>query len=157
MDLRELQDSYLRNERAVTDEKIVPGALVLTILSTDDGLVLKNRTSKSKRLIIIGVDRKNNICYGSVLVNTNMNLKATYSHEYLSAQYLLKAVDYPEFLRYDSYADCGKLFSIPVSKLYSGEYYGLLNEQDMNGVFDILETTDILSTKEKKRFGIKRR
>lgn len=77
MDLRELQDSYLRNERAVTDEKIVPGALILTILSTDDGLVLKNRTSKPKRLIIIGVDRKNNICYGSVLVNTNMNLQAT--------------------------------------------------------------------------------
>lgn len=79
MDLRELQDSYLRNERAVTDEKIVPGALILTILSTDDGLVLKNRTSKPKRLIIIGVDRKNNICYGSVLVNTNMNLQATWS------------------------------------------------------------------------------
>lgn len=167
MDLRELQDTYLRNERAVTDEKIVPGALILTILSTDDGLVLKNRTSKPKRLIIIGVDRMNNhsislplillICYGSVLVNTNMNLQATYSQEYLSAQYLLKAVDYPEFLRYDSYTDCGELFSIPVSKLYSGEYYGLLNEQDMNGVFDILETTDILSTKEKKRFGIKRR
>lgn len=78
MDLRELQDSYLRNERAVTDEKIVPGALILTILSTDDGLVLKNRTSKPKRLIIIGVDRKNNICYGSVLVNTNMNLQATW-------------------------------------------------------------------------------
>lgn len=77
MDLRELQDSYLRNKRAVTDEKIVPGALILTILSTDDGLVLKNRTSKPKRLIIIGVDRKNNICYGSVLVNTNMNLQAT--------------------------------------------------------------------------------
>lgn len=149
MDLRELQDCYLRNERAVTDEKIVPGALILTILSTDDGLVLKNRTSKPKRLIIIGVDRKNNICYGSVLVNTNMNLQATWSQEYLSAQYLLKAVDYPEFLRYDSYADCGELFSIPVSKLYSGEYYGLLNEQDMNGVFDILETTDILSTKER--------
>lgn len=86
-----------------------------------------------------------------------MNLQDTWSQEYLSAQYLLKAVDYPEFLRYDSYADCGELFSIPVSKLYSGEYYGLLNEQDMNGVFDILETTDILSTKEKKRFGIKRR
>ena len=59
MDLRELQDSYLSNERAVTDKKIVPGALILTILSTDDGLVLKNRTSKPKRLIIIGVDRKN--------------------------------------------------------------------------------------------------
>ena len=33
----------------------------------------------------------------------------------------------------------------------------MLNETDMNEVFNILETTDIFSTKEKKRFGIKRR
>ena len=157
MDLRELQDSYLRNERLVTDEKVVSGALILTRLSTDDGLILKNRTSKPKRLIIIGVDRLNDICYGSVLVNTKMNLNAMYSPEFMSAQYMLKAVDYPEFLRYDSFADCGELFSIPMSKLRSGEYYGILNEQDTKGVFAILETTDIFSTKEKKRFGIKRR
>ncbi len=157
MDLRELQESYLRNEREVTDDKVVPGALILTILSTDDGLVLRDRTSKPKRLIVVGIDRQNGVCYGSVLVNTGMNPHATYSPEYLSAQYLLKDVEYPEFLKYDSFADCGELFSIPMSKLRSGEYYGPLNEEDIKGVFDILEATDIFSTKEKKRFGIKRR
>lgn len=157
MDLRELQDSYLHKERAVTDERVVPGALILTRLSTDDGLVLRDRASKPKRLIIIGVDRQNDICYGSVLVNTKMSPHATCSPEYMSAQYMLHTADYPEFLRYDSYADCGELFSIPMGKLRSGEYFGQLSELDMQGVFDILETTDIFSTKEKKRFGIKRR
>lgn len=141
----------------MTDDKIVPGALILTILSTDDGLVLKGRVSKPKRLVIVGMDKRNDICYGSVLVNTNVNPHATYSPEYMSAQYLLKAADYPEFLRYDSFADCGEIFSVPLAKLRSGEYYGLLDEQDMKGVWNILETTDIFSTKEKKRFGIKRR
>lgn len=157
MDLRELQQSYLHNERMVTEDKVIPGALILTTLSTDDGLVLSHRTSKPKRLIIIGVDKHSDICYGSVLVNTKMSPQASFSKEYLSAQYLLKVENYPEFLKYDSFADCGELFSIPISKLCSGEYYGMLNETDMNEVFNILETTDIFSTKEKKRFGIKRR
>lgn len=77
MDLRELQQSYLHNERMVTEDKVIPGALILTTLSTDDGLVLSHRTSKPKRLIIIGVDKHNDICYGSVLVNTGHRTKCS--------------------------------------------------------------------------------
>ncbi len=32
MDLRELQQSYLHNERMVTEDKVIPGALILTTL-----------------------------------------------------------------------------------------------------------------------------
>ena len=42
-------------------------------------------------------------------------------------------------------------------KLVKGEYYGKLTEEDRRNLFDILETTETLSTKQKKRFGIKRR
>ena len=75
----------------------------------------------------------------------------------VAAQFLLSQETYPEFLRYDSYADCGVIFAIPVEKLLSGEYFGTLTEDDQRMIFDILETTDTLTTKEKKRFGIKRR
>lgn len=115
------------------------------------------RTEKPKRLVIIGVDRINSVCYGSVLVNTNQNPRASYSVEYLTAQYMLAQEDYPEFLDYDSFADCGVLFSIPIAKLVNGEYFGKLNETDLKNVFEILETTETLSTKQKKRFGIRRR
>ncbi|MGN0282433.1 MAG: hypothetical protein ACI4B3_09055 [Prevotella sp.] len=158
MDLRELQADYLATERAVTDERLQKGALILTVLSEEEGLVFKNgRTEKPKRIVLIGVDRVNEVCYGSVLVNTKMSPKASFSDEYLSAQFLLKQDDYPDFLDYDSYADCGELFSIPISKLKRGTYFGKLNDDDMSGIVDILETTDTLSTKQKKRFGIKRR
>lgn len=158
MDLRKLQADYLSKERKVTDERIRQGALILTVLSEEDGMVFKNgRTEKPKRMIIIGIDITNDICYGSVLVNTKMSPKSRFSDEYLSAQYMLAQKDYPTFLDYDSYADCGELFSIPVGKLKRGVYFGVLKDKDMRGVMDILETTDTLSTKQKKRFGIKRR
>ena len=158
MDLRELQAEYLRQQRQVTDERIAVGALIRTMLSETDGLVLKNgRTEKPKRLVVIGVDHEQALCFGSVLVNTKLNPKAQYSAEYLSAQYELKQENYPEFLDYNSFVDCGELFSIPVERLKQGEFFGFLTDEDLNGIFDLLETSDIFSTKQKKRYGIRRR
>jgi len=158
MDLRELQAEYLRQQRAVTDERITIGALIRTILSEAEGLTFKDgRKEKPKRLVVIGVDRDSALCFGSVLVNTNMNPHAQYSAEYLTAQYELKQEDYPEFLDYDSYVDCGELFSIPIERLKQGEFFGFLTDADRKGIFDILETSDIFSTKQKKRYGIRRR
>ena len=158
MKLSELQEEFWRKEHEVTEERLVRGALILTILSEEDGLTFNNgRTSKPKRLVVIGIDKKQELCYGSVLVNTKMNPKASYSDEFLSAQYLLQQKNYSDFLDYDSFVDCGVIFSIPLQKLKSGTYYGLLNEEDLSSIMDILETTDTLSTKQKKQFGIRRR
>lgn len=158
MDLRELQADYHRKQREVTEERIKIGALIRTILSENDGLTFKDgRKEKPKRLVIIGVDRETALCFGSVLVNTKPSPKAEYSEEYLSAQYELKQKDYPEFLQYNSYVDCGELFSISIEKLKQGEFFGFLTDEDLNGIFDLLETSDIFSTKQKKRYGIRRR
>lgn len=158
MDLRELQAEYLRQQREVTNERIAIGALIRTVLSEADGLTFKNgRKEKPKRLIVIGVDHESALCFGSVLVNTNMKPQARFSAEYLTAQYELKQEDYPEFLDYNSYVDCGELFSIPIDRLKQGEFFGFLNDADREGIFDILETSDIFSTKQKKRYGIRRR
>ena len=43
MNLRELQDLYLNEVRAVTEEKLEIGSLIRTIISVDEGLVLKGR------------------------------------------------------------------------------------------------------------------
>lgn len=158
MDLRELQAEYLRQQREVTDERIAVGALIRTVLSEADGLTFKDgRKEKPKRLVVIGVDRQNALCFGSVLVNTKMNPQAQYSAEYLTAQYELKQENYPEFLDYNSFVDCGELFSIPIERLKQGEFFGFLSDVDREGIFDILETSDIFSTKQKKRYGIHRR
>lgn len=157
MDLRKLQKAYLAEARAVTDLRLHVGALIRTILSEDDGLRLVGRKEKPKRLVIIGIDKTNGLCYGSILVNTRMNPRAGYSDQYLAAQYMLRQADYPDFLDYDSYADCGELFAIPILKLKAGQYFGQLTPDDLSGIFTLLETTPTLSTKQKKRFGIRRR
>lgn len=90
MNLRELQDSYFNEVRAVTEEKLEIGSLIRTIISVDEGLVLKGRREKPKRLVIVGVDKDTKTCFGSVLVNTKMNPKAHYTDSYLKAQYLLE-------------------------------------------------------------------
>lgn len=158
MDLREIQAEYRRQQREVTDERITVGALIRTILFESDGLIFKDgRKEKPKRLVVIGVDSEKTLCFGSVLVNTKKNPKAHYSVEYLSAQYELKKENYPDFLDYDSFVDCGELFSIPTERLKQGEFFGFLTDADRVGIFDILETSDIFSTKQKKRYGIRRR
>ena len=72
MNLRELQGSYLNEIRAVTEEKLEIGSLIRTIISVDEGLVLKGRREKPKRLVIVGVDKDTKTCFGSVLANTQM-------------------------------------------------------------------------------------
>ena len=57
MKLSELQEEFWRKEHEVTEERLVRGALILTILSEEDGLTFNNgRTSKPKRLVVIGID-----------------------------------------------------------------------------------------------------
>ena len=155
MDLRQLQQEYLDNLRKVTEEKLEIGTLIRTVISIDEGLVFKDgRKQKPKKMVIIGVDSERHICYGSVLVNTKMSPKSAFSEAFLATQYLLLQTNYPDFLKYDSYVDCGMLFSIPLKKLLEGEYFGKLTEADLQGIFDILKTTETLTVKEKKRFGI---
>ena len=108
-------------------------------------------------MIIVGVDKVNKVCFGTVLVNTKLSPSARFSPLYFATQYCLKQESYPEFLDYDSYVDCGILFPISYDKLKSGEYFGTLLNEDLTAIFDILETTDMIPTSEKKRFGIRRR
>ena len=42
----------------------------------------------------------------------------------------------------------------PLEKLMEGEYFGSLTDSDLQGIFDVLKTTETLTSKEKKRFGI---
>ena len=54
MDLREKQAEYRMQKQAVTDDRLEQGALILTVLSEEDGLVFKDgRTEKPKRIILV--------------------------------------------------------------------------------------------------------
>lgn len=156
-DLRQLQKDYLRKLRQVTLDKLVRGALIETIGSVDDGFNFTDgRKQKPKKFILIGADKESKEFYGVLVVNSKMNPKG-YTSEYLASQYQISKNDYSDFLRYDSYVDCSVIMRLPLNRLLAGEYFEVLKESDYTGIFDILETSDILTTKQKKKYNIKRR
>jgi len=70
MDIRELQDDFIREFRAVTREKLQPGALIETNF-TDEEIVIKDgRKQKPKKIIIIGYDKEKDTYYGSIKMGT---------------------------------------------------------------------------------------
>lgn len=156
-DLRELHAEYMKGWRTVTTEKLKPGALIITYFTDEEIVIRDGRKKKPKKLIIIGYDKNTDTYYGSIFVNTNENPKADFSEEFKASQYLLRKENYDDFLRYDSFVDCAQIIPCSKEKLLSGEYYGELNEEDHKNVWEILETTDTLNTKQKKRYGIRRR
>lgn len=143
--------------RQVTREKLQPGALIETNFTEEEIIIRDGRHKKPKKVIIIGYDNENDTYYGSVFINTRMNPNAGFSPEFFASQYMIKKENYDTFLRYDSYVDCAGIIACSTEKLLSGDYYGTLNEEDHKNIWDILETTDTLTTKQKKRFGIRRR
>ena len=65
--MRELQAEY----HIVTQEKLVVGAIIKTELGEEDGLVLKaGVATRTKMLVIVGIDAERGLCYGSLLINT---------------------------------------------------------------------------------------
>lgn len=137
MDLRVLQDEFMKEFRKVTREKLLPGALVETNF-TDEEIVIKDgRKQKPKKLIIIGYDVENDTYYGSVFINTKMHPNAGFSPEFFESQYLIKKENYELFLRYDSYVDCAGIISCSAEKLLLGDYYGTLNEEDYRQIWNI--------------------
>lgn len=154
MDFRELQIEFQK----VTEDKLSVGALIITHLSREEGLKLKaGKKDRKKRLILVGVDRDRQMCYGSILVNTDENPQSDYSSQHMAAQYLLRREPhYETFLDYDSYADCAVIIPVSFTKLLSGEYHGQLEDEDREAIFNILEHTKTLSTNDKKRYGIRR-
>lgn len=155
MDLRELQKAYLDNLRQVTEEKLEIGSLIRTIISVDEGLIFKDgRKQKPKKLVIIGVDKLKKVCYGSVLANTKMSPKSAYSASFLSAQYLLHQTDYPEFLKYDSYVDCGMLFFHSVGETHGRRVLRLSDRFRPSRHFLCSQYNRDSYEQGKKRFGI---
>jgi len=149
--LTELQAEYKR----VTLEKIRPGSVILTDLDESDGLTYTDgRSHKPRRVIIIGYDKENKCFIGTVFINTNINPKAKYSAEFLATQIMVKKDEYPNFLKHDSFIDCGQLMPLHTNKLLSGEYKGEVVADDFHKIMATLKNTETIPAKEKRRFGI---
>ena len=62
MNFREIQEQYLQQEHEVTEERLVRGALVLTVLAEEDGLTfITEELHSQNELLLLGLT-KHGIC-----------------------------------------------------------------------------------------------
>ena len=160
MKLEEWQEEQQAQHRAateVTEERLQPGALVVTRIG-EPAITTKYGKKDLKKLIIIGQDKEQGIAYGVVVVNTkkrySIDTNAEYTKDFKKAQLKLREKQYTDFLEYDSYINCAKIVPIPVEDLKAGEYRGNLDKNDHKRIFEKLRRATTISNTAKQRYGL---
>lgn len=150
--LAEIMEQTLLEEVKVTAKRLQVGCVIKVALNENDGLVLQaGKKERDKFIVIIGVTADGNLI-GALLINT---APALYTKELEECQYLVRKSVYPKILEYDSWLNCGSIFSINRQKLISrGIYLGALLEEDIDRIMTFLKETDLYTPKEKRKFGI---
>ena len=78
--------------------------------------------------------------------------------EFRDMQMGIKRVNYPDILRYDSFIDCHKITPIPkiefTNQLIKGDAQvkGILNDDDIDLILDVVRNSDLFSQSEKDTF-----
>jgi hypothetical protein len=136
------------------DASFLTGKVLKMNLTEEDGIVLKDGAEgRNKYFVVVGCDVDNGLV-GSLLVNSNINENAINTKELLDCQFPLKKKDY-DFLKYDSYLDCSKLFELSKVKILGrGVEKGELTSDDKQLVLEHLRNSEVISTKLKKRYHI---
>jgi hypothetical protein len=119
-----------------------------------DGIVAKGGyTERTKYFVVLGVSASDSII-GSFFINSIVNTNVITTHEQLSGQFPLYQKDYPTVLSYDSKLDCSDLIEVDKIKILSkGSEIGQLTTSDLAMVTQHIEESELISPKEKKRFG----
>lgn len=79
-----------------------------------------------------------------------------YDMDWQAEQYLIRQVDYPEFLEYDSWIDCTDPKELKVSKIKAknAEKKGRLNAVDLANVMRHLKENDFIDQHTRRVYGI---
>ena len=147
----------LKEAEQVTEERLMPGALIETHVG-EPVITTKYGEKDKKKLIIVGKDLELGLAYGVLIVNTDKrystNPDKAYSEDVRKAQVIIKAKDYSSFLEYDSYINSAKITSVPLEDILAGKYKGQLNKYDKNNIWKRLRQATTLSNHAKQRFGL---
>ena len=158
--MKENLAEQLKNSMMIGSKKVFPllkqeqiekGAVVYLTLTEDEGLVLNQGYDSRNKFITILKELPDEYVIGSLLINSDPNLKDTLIGD---CQYPLKSTDYPDFLEHLSWLDCSQIFRIPKTKVLKGGYCGKLHGEDMNLILECLQNTKTISRKDKIRYGI---
>jgi len=144
-----LRTYVVHNEKSITSCSFEVGKILKMNLVRNDGIFLKHPIiSKEKYFVVIGQIINDGIV-GVFLINSEANIKAPQDY-----QFPLSMSDYPDILVRNSFLNCGQLFELDKIKIINeGVEIGQLTERDLELVTHTIKTSEVLSEKEKKKFG----
>jgi hypothetical protein len=144
-----------RQKKTVTENDFSVGTILYMSLDVSDGITPKDGFfDRKKYFVVIGITPEGN-AVGALLINSNINPHVIYTEELICCQYPVKQSDYPAILEYNSYIDCSEIFEIGKEKIKKyGVVKGYLTEQDKELIIHFLKETEVISVKEKKRYGL---
>lgn len=118
------------------------------IMHRSDGLSLpKNKNNKNKFFIVLGFTKDGNI-FGGFIINSVINQDLP--DEIKLYHYKIKAT-LNNFLEYDSFVNCTKIFSIVGSRLSYNNYAGILDKDSLKYVIGTIFDKDNITITEKER------
>ena len=138
----------------IQDSSFDRGKILSMPFDESDGIVVKGGYQEHrKHFVVLGVSENDSII-GAFFINSIVNTNVKKTHKQLSGQFPLKQKDYPTILEYDSKLDCSDLIEVDKIKILSiGNEIGQLTTCDMDMVFLHIEESELISAKQKKRFG----
>ena len=110
---------------------------------------------RPKFLVVIG-SAEYGYYVAYVLVNKSINEKYNYSKELKDCQFPLHVKDYPGIFKIDpSYVNLARVREMEKERLLKEAIYqGKLTERDLELIMETLRNSEVLTTKEKKRYGL---
>lgn len=135
-------------------EDLQVGDVVYYDMDCKDGIVPHaGYDSRLKYVVVAGANAsEKEVC--AVLINSENDHSP--SPDWQAEQYLIRQVDYPEFLEYDSWIDCTDPKELKVSKIKAknAEKKGRLNAVDLANVMRHLKENDFIDQHTRRVYGI---
>lgn len=132
------------------------GSIFRMNLDEKDDVSPKDRIDfRPKFLVVIG-SAEYGYYVAYVLVNKSINEKYNYSKELKDCQFPLHVKDYPDIFKIDpSYVNLARIREMEKERLLKEAIYQRkLTEGDLELIMETLRTSKVLTTKEKKRYGL---
>lgn len=138
------------------NQEVEIGAIFKANLDERDEVTPKGGIDyRPKYFIVIG-DADYGYYVAYILINKSINTKYLCTKELLNSQFPLYVKDYPDILKIDpSYANLAKIREIEKERLLrEATYQGKLVAKDLNLIIEALRNSEIITNKEKKRYGL---
>lgn len=137
-------------------EEIEIGSIYRINLDEKDDVTPKGGLEFRPKFFIVIGSAEYGYYIAYVLINKSINTKFLYTKALLNHQYPLHIKDYPEIFDIEpSYANLARIREIDRDRLlFEASYQGKLTERDFTLVMETLRNSDVITTKEKKRYGL---